>query len=155
DLSTRTDARGYAVAYAYDGLHRITLKDYSGDANVTPDVTYEYYTTAPNKGQLKSVTSTAATTTYSNYDALGRFRTNTQQVAGSAATYTLKYTYWLNDEWKTLRYPSGRTVAFGADDAGRVNKVSAGGKTYADLTAQLSTPPYYPDGRVAWLKFGN
>ena len=158
DLLTRTDARGFAVAYTYDGLHRLTFKDYSGDGSATPDVTYEYYTTAataPNKGQLKSVISSAATMTYSNYDTLGRFRTNTQQVTGSAAVYTLRYTYWLNDEWKTLRYPSGRIVTFGTDDAGRANKVSAGGKTYADLTAQLSTPAYYPDGRIAWLKFGN
>jgi RHS repeat-associated protein len=121
-------------------------------------VTYEYYSTSatpPNKGQLKSVASVSATATYSNYDALGRFQINTQQVAGNPATYTLRYTYWLNDEWKTLRYPSGRLVTYSGDDAGRVNKVSSGAKTYADLTAQLSTPPYHPWGQVAWLKFGN
>jgi RHS repeat-associated protein len=158
DLVSRADDRGFLVTYTYDGLHRIKSKDYVEDGNVTPDVTYEYYTTAataPNKGQLKSVTSSAATATYSNYDALGRFRTNTQQMSGNAATYTLRYTYWLSDEWKTLQYPSGRLVTFGADDAGRVNKVTAGGKIYADLTQSFLPPAYYPDGRVAWLKFGN
>ena len=50
DLLTRTDARGFSVTYSYDGLHRVTFKDYSGDANVTPDVTYEYF---PNSAPPK------------------------------------------------------------------------------------------------------
>ena len=43
DLATRVDARGYTVTLSYDELHRLTLKDYSNDGGVTPDVTYDYY----------------------------------------------------------------------------------------------------------------
>ena len=153
DLATRTDARGFSTTYGYDGLHRVLTKSYSGDGGVTPNVTYAYYPSgAPlgSVGQLQSMTSSAATVSYA-YDVLWRIQTNTQTTGGNA--YTFQYSYRLDNGLASMQYPSGKTVNYANDDAGRVNKVSTTGKTYADLTA--SSSPFTADGRIAQMKFGN
>jgi uncharacterized protein RhaS with RHS repeats len=56
DLLTRTDSRGVVVSMAYDAMHRLRTKSYSGDGGITPNVTYSYYdagSAAPNIGQLQ------------------------------------------------------------------------------------------------------
>jgi len=154
DLASRTDARGITTTYSYDELHRLLTKTYTGDGGVTPNVTYSYYKAsapAPNIGRLESVVSSTASNSYSNYDALGRAQNNTQTVSGNE--YPFQYTYRLNDSLSAMQYPSGKTVNYAADDAGRVNRVSTSGTTYADLT--FSSVPFTPDGRIAQLKLGN
>ena len=105
----------------------------------------------PTFGQLQSMTSSAATVNYGSYDVLGRMGSNTQTTSGNA--YTFQYTYRLNDSISSMQYPSGKTVNYAVDDAGRVNQVTAGTKTYADLTA--SSAPFTADGRIAQMKLGN
>ena len=154
DLQSRSDARGIVASMTYDGMHRLRTKSYSGDGGITPNVTYSYYdagSSAPNIGQLQSMTSTAATVNYGSYDLLGRMGSNTQTTNGNA--YTFQYTYRLNDSVSSMQYPSGKTVNYAVDDAGRVNNVAAGSKTYADLTA--SSTPFTADGRIAQMKLGN
>jgi len=155
DLLTRTDARGVLTTNTYDAMHRIRTKSYSNESGVTtPNVTYTYYdagSAAPNIGQLQSMTSSAATVTYGSYDALGRMGSNTQTAGGNG--YTFQYTYRLNDSLSSMQYPFGKTLIYAVDDAGRVNQISAGTKTYADLTA--SSAPFAADGRIAQMKLGN
>ena len=50
---------------------------------------------------------------------------------------------------KSQTYPSGRTVTYAVDDAGRVDSVMSGTTTYADPTA------YTADGRVSQMQLGN
>jgi hypothetical protein len=106
---------------------------------------------APNIGFLQSVSvdGTSTTTTYGDYDNLGRFKTHVQTIAGNANTYTLNYTYRSSGDLKTIEYPSGLEVAYDVDSSGRASKVYAGAETYADINA------YTADGRIAQLKFGN
>jgi YD repeat-containing protein len=154
DLQSRTDARGFVASLTYDDMHRVRTKSYSGDGGVTPNVTYSYYGTgssAPSIGQLQSMTSSAATVNYGSYDVLGRMRSNTQTTNGNA--YTFQYTYRLNDSLSSMQFPSGKTVNYSADDAGRINKVSTSTKTYVDLT--VSNTPFTADGRIAQMKLGN
>ena len=154
DLLARTDARGVITSNSYDGMHRILTKSYSGDNGLTPNVTYSYFdagSSAPNIGQLKSMVSSAATVNYGSYDVLGRMGSNTQTTGGNL--YTFQYSYRLNDSLSSVRYPSGKTVNFTTDDAGRVIQIKAGTKTYADLTA--SSTPFTADGRIAQMKLGN
>src|SRR5438876_4567125 len=63
----------------------------------------------------------------------------------------IKNFYGLNDAIGAVQYPSGRVINYGVHEAGRVSKVSAGVKTYADLTVngQTNPYPYAPDGRIA------
>jgi hypothetical protein len=59
----------------------------------------------------------------------------------------------LNDSISGIQYPSGKTVNYAVDDAGRVNQIIAGSKRYADLPA--SSGPFTADGRIAHMKLGN
>ena len=154
DLASRTDARSVVASMTYDALHRVISKSYSGDGGVTPNVTYSYYgagSSAPNIGLLQSVTSSFASVNYGSYDSLGRMGSNTQTTGGNA--YTFQYTYRLNDSISSIQYPSGKTVNYAVDAVGRVNQVTAGTTTYADLTA--SSAAFTADGRIAQMKLGN
>jgi RHS repeat-associated protein len=155
DLYTRRDARNVLTTLNYDHLHRITSKNFSNDGDITPDVEYEYHTAAPCIGQLRSVISTAGTTSNGGCDALGRVLGSTQSIAGTGGgSYSFNYTYWLNDSMKSMQYPSGKLVNYDVDNAGRAIKVYTAANTYADLT-EASTAPYRADGRLSRLKFGN
>src|SRR5207247_2125470 len=114
---------------------------------------------SPNIGQLLAVTSksgsiTNASTSYDNYDGVGRVKTSTHTIAGYPTSPTFTYKYWLNDSLQSLTYPSLRVINYQVDDAGHTINVSTATKTYADLAA---TPikPYTPDGRLAQVWLGN
>ena len=151
NLKTRTDARSVTALYAYDALHRPRTIDYS---DTTPDVAYVYHTSAgtsgtANIGRLKSITTTSAIVLYSSYDTLGRVTSQSQTIAGHPDTFTFANAYYLNGAMKSQTYPSGRTVTYAVDDAGRVDSVMSGTTTYADPTA------YTADGRVSQMQLGN
>ena len=157
DLATRKDARGVIANFTYDPLRRIRTKTYTNDPQLTPTVTYNYYTSgAPNVGHLQSVISSAATTTYTNYDDLGRVRGSTHGISGYATAQSFHYDYWLNDGVKSIQYPSGRVVNYDVDDAGRINKVRDAQTTFADLT-NIASPfsAYTADGRISAMRLGN
>jgi YD repeat-containing protein len=118
-----------SVTHSYDGLHRLRAKSYTDG---TLGMTNEYYLAGnvPQVGRLKSVTSSVASTQYT-YDALGRVTASTQTVTGSPYSYGFLYTWLLNDGLATMRYPSGRTITYTQDDAGRVVQVQDAAKIYA------------------------
>jgi len=154
DVLTRTDARGIVTTNTYDPMHRLLTKSYFGDNGVTPNVAYSYYgagSSAPSIGQLQYMASSAAMVSYAGYDVLGRIGSSTETTNGN--TYTFQYSYRLNDSLRSMQYPSGNTVNYAVDDAGRVIQIMAGAKTYADMTA--SSAPFTADGRIAQMKYGN
>ena len=77
-----------------------------------------------------------------------------QTIAGHPDTFTFANTYYLNDALDTQTYPSGRSVKYTLDDAGRVKTVSDGTTTYADMPASAGHA-YAPDGRLEQMKLGN
>ena len=77
-----------------------------------------------------------------------------QTIAGHPDTFSFAATYYLNDALESQTYPSGRTVRYDVDDAGRVTTVAAGTRTYADMTATVGHA-YAPDGRLQQMKLGN
>jgi YD repeat-containing protein len=120
-------------------------------------VTYDYYRASsavpPNIGQLKSVTtSTVASTAYS-YNTLGEVAESTHTISGFPGDLTFAYDWYLTGALKGVRYPSGRRVYYGTDDAGRTDRVYMPGKSYVDMTG--ITNPYTPDGRMAQMELGN
>ena len=75
--------------------------------SATPAVTYTYddATVAYGKGHLTKVENANATTSYLNYDALGRVKQSSQATAGKA--YSFSYGYDLMGSLTSETYPSG------------------------------------------------
>jgi YD repeat-containing protein len=123
DLHTKTDARQITTTMTYDPLHQILTKSYSDS---TPAVTYEYYlagnAVSPNIGQLKKVSSSAASTTYL-YNQLGKVSASTNTISGFSGVPVFGYEYYLNGALKRELYPSGRAVEIQITiDKGEVKK---------------------------------
>jgi len=82
------------------------------------------------------------------------FRVTSQQIiSGYARTFNFSYEWYLGGGLKSVTYPSGRKVEYGADDAGRNTKVSMAGRTYWDAT--VVNQPFTADGRVIQAQLGN
>jgi RHS repeat-associated protein len=126
NLVRRIDARNVKTTYGYDELNRSTTADYS---DATPDVTRHYDNGAAGahgKGRLwKTETQGASGTlvTVGAYDALGRPLSQTQQFntgGGWGSAFTTQRTYDRAGNVLTQTYPSGRSVAYDYDAAGRL-----------------------------------
>ncbi len=157
NLLTRTDNRSITTTYTPDALNRTAAKTYSDGK--TAAVKYTYGTVANpvgsySVGQLVSIASADSTTTYSNFDALGRAQNSSQITDGQ--TYTFGYTYNISS-LISEQYPSGRTVTTSYDGANRelgvsgalggVNTNYVGNVTYAAHGA----PQAYQYGQVSGL----
>jgi len=129
NLKTRTDARGVTATYGYDALNRVTTTTYTGEPGTatTPNVVRSYDGATYGKGLLwKSETlgASGTLTTVNTYDALGRPLSQSQQFkTGGAwgAQFTAQQTYDRAGNVRGQTYPSGRTVSYGYDPAGRLN----------------------------------
>src|SRR5713226_268286 len=123
NLTQKTDARGVLTTYVYDALNRATSRSYSDG---TPSVTYAYdSTTITNgKGRLASVSSSASSYSYSGYDALGRALGGTQTIGSQSYSIT-KVIYDRAGHVTSMRYPSGNSVNYNYDGAGRLGDKDA------------------------------
>ena len=133
NLTQHIDARGTVTTMTYDGLNRIKNRNYAvGTAASTPNVTYEY--DQDFRGALSPVSTSASSTAYT-HDAVGRVATSTQTTA-SIAYPAFHYSYSLSDQLTQVLYPSGRTVNYTLDSAGRTTEVKDGItlSNYATLT---------------------
>jgi RHS repeat-associated protein len=127
----QTGTATQTVSFCYDELHRVTGKGYGVQSCplTSPVVSYGYDSGANAKGKLVSLTDQAGTGSYT-YDVLGRLTTETRMLYGAgtpppgtdvtALTKTLSYAYNLDGSLKALNYPSGGTVTYTPDSAGRV-----------------------------------
>ncbi len=116
NLTQKIDARSITTNYAYDALNRATSRSYSDG---TPTMTYGYDPNIANgKGRLATVSSSISTYTYSSYDAMGRVLAGSQTLG--AQSYPLAYSYDLAGHVVSMTYPSGRSVNYNYDNAGRL-----------------------------------
>jgi YD repeat-containing protein len=158
---------GVTTASSYDALNRPYLKSYAGGV-ATPAVTYCYdgqvfggsdgVCTAGSApygiGHLTQVRTSASTSSYSAFDALGRVTVSTQATVGSPP-YSFGYSY-NRVGMTTESYPSGRTVTYQYDTAGRVKGLFAGTTNYAGYAVDPTKPiGYAPHGGIQSLKLGN
>ena len=83
NLATKTDARSVVTTMSYDHQNRLTGKSYSGGTQVT----YRYYLAGGGDfaGTLKSLASTATTTTYT-HNSLGQTIASTQTTPTTGGT---------------------------------------------------------------------
>lgn len=144
-----------AICYAYDALNRPTSLIYNDG---TPSVTYSYDAVGVpySKGRLTSVSNSVSSTSYSEFDALGRITASSQVTNGQ--TYSLSYGYDLSGNLTSETYPSGRIILPEYDSAGRIAGVKKQGGSYyvgaapTDLNNRIQ---YAAQGAISSLKLGN
>ena len=134
NLKTRTDGRNNQVTFYYDALNRLSDKAYNPTA--TPGVHYAYLGV---QDFVSSVSSSASTYTYLNYDALGRPGGGMQATVNQPA-YTFPSVVWTpGGQVRAMTYPSGRVVTTSFDGGGRI----------AGVTGVLNgTPATYVSGAL-------
>ena len=168
NLLTKTDARPLTTTYTYDNLNRNTTVRYSSYPNGTSAVDRFYDNATLGKGKfyysVSYNTETNGTPTYNydlipSYDAVGRPLSKAQNFliysGGSYLwkPYTTSVVYDLAGNVTSQTYPSGRTVNYAYDTAGRTTSFTGNlgdgtTRTYAD---QMS---YNAAGQMTKERFG-
>ena len=151
------DAKGQTTNFTYDALNRVTRVVYSqATGTQLKQIDYAYDQGANGIGRLRSLTETSAAgavlqaTTYA-YDARGRITEATRAIAGTS--HTVRYAYDPSGRLTQMTYPSGRTLAYGLDGLGRINRIETTGAGQTHVVVQDAT--YQPFGPVKRFTFGN
>jgi RHS repeat-associated protein len=124
NLTRKTDARGIVIDYTYDALNRSTLVNYS---DATADSYRQYDFAINGKGRVNQVWQSATITsaTYiDSYDQVGRPKIQRQRFETGGVwspSFQTQRDYNLAGGVISQTYPSGRTINYSYDDAGRVN----------------------------------
>jgi RHS repeat-associated protein len=145
NLLTITNARGAVTSNTYDALGRTTSTEYKMGSTTDQTITFNYDQGTNGKGQLTSASDANHSLSWS-YDEEGRV-INKTQVVGSLSR-SVAYGY-VHGNQTTLLTPSGQTVAYSYDGAGRLAGISINGSTL------LSGVSYDPFGPVTGWTWGN
>lgn len=120
NVSTKMDNRSITTTYSYDALNRVSGMTYS---NGDHSVSYTYDQSAClgqpacyNIGHRTTMTDAAGNEEIA-YDKMGREITEQRTTAGFTKSFS--YAYDLAGDVTALSYPSGRTVTYTYDSAGR------------------------------------
>lgn len=159
NATQRTDAKGTVSNSTYDALNRRTATTY---ADSSLNVAYGY--DEPNSvtgcpasyptGRLTRIIETAVTTIYC-YDAHGNV-TRKSQTQGTVTDVTA-YGYTLADRLASTLTPSGTSIQYSRDAAGRISGVTAlpPGTSGAGAGNVVTTISYLPFGPIASYTLGN
>ncbi len=151
-LGALADARSITATHAYDALHRLTGKTYS---NGDPVISYFYDQTSYNgltitngKGRRTGMSDAAGGEAWS-FDAMGRVLTDRRTTNSITKEFT--YQYNLDSSVWKITYPTGRTVEYQANAAGRTEwaKDVANGINYA------TSASYAPSGALRSVVHGH
>jgi RHS repeat-associated protein len=124
NMTQRTDARGVVSTYVFDALNRNTSIDYS---DATPDVFRQYDLALKGIGRINQVWQSGTKTSATNidsYDAIGRPLIQRQRYETSgvwSASYQITQAYNQGGRVTSRTYPSGHTVSYSYDSAGRTS----------------------------------
>jgi len=161
NVATKTDARGITTTYTHDALNRVTLMAYSnGDRSIG----YAYDQSAClgqpacyNIGHRTRIDDVGGAEVFA-YDKMGR-EIAEERFTGTASK-TTSYAYDLAGDMTSLTYPSGRTITYTYDSAGRPSDAQdiANNINYAIGTCQNGISStgvcYAPNGAVTQVKNG-
>ena len=155
NITSRVDARNITTTLTYDGLNRPTITLYRINGQPDPntgDVENLYDNAAQNgKGRLWLTFkwgSQPFQTAVGTYDAAGRitqmYRLFGNGQGGWYPAYAINATYDFTGKMLTQSYPSGRTVTYGYDGAGRMNSFAGnlGDGTQRTYSTGVSYSPY-------------
>ena len=132
NITSRVDARNITTSMTYDGLNRPSVVLYRINNQVDPntgDVEYLYDFAAQNGKGRPWITlkwgSNPFHTAIGQYDAVGRvtqmYRLFGNGQGGWYPAYAINATYDFTGHMTSQTYPSGHTVSYGYDAAGRLN----------------------------------
>jgi RHS repeat-associated protein len=149
NIVSKTDARGITINYnpsdsPIDALNRVSKKTYS---NGQTAVTYRYDQGPNGIGHLTGVTDPAGSGSFT-YDVMGRISSEQRTTAG--VTKRLSYAYNLDSSLATLTYPSGATVTYTPDAAGRMVSVVDNSNSISYVTQAA----YAPDNSLTGFTSG-
>ena len=163
NVTSRVDARNISTNITYDALNRPIIKLYRINGQPDPntgDVEHVYDNAATNGRGRPWITYTWGAnpfqTAVGGYDAVGRV-TQLNRLFGNGQggwhpSYNISAVYNLAGDITSQTYPSGRTVNYGYDVAGRLTSFNGnlGGeqKTYA------SAIEYSPFGAMSRKQYG-
>ena len=97
-----------------------------------------------------SVSGTATTVQFPNYDALGRVLASSSTINGAASYNFSAYSYNLAGVLTGMTYPSGHQISYGLDSVGRPVSVSNPSTSYT--YAQNAT--FWPSGALNTIGLG-
>jgi RHS repeat-associated protein len=157
----QTLAATVTTTYTYDVLHRLIEKSYNDGSTATVKYGYDNIalsgcTTTPPAltitngiGRRTSMCDGSGATSWT-FDALGQVTKEKRTIAGATPqTKEISYVYTLHGQVKTLIYPSGSSVTYTYDSAGRpVSVVDSGCCNF------LTDATYAPHGALASYKNG-
>ncbi|MBC8030040.1 MAG: DUF4214 domain-containing protein [Pyrinomonadaceae bacterium] len=131
NVVTRVDARNVTTTYGYDALNRNTTVRYTDG---TKDIDRHYDGAINGKGRFYysnwdqyNNTRFDSHVAIDEYDAMGRAKNYRQHFLTNAVAspqFNVKRTYNLAGQPLTQTYPSGHTVSYAYDGAGRINNYS-------------------------------
>jgi RHS repeat-associated protein len=151
----QTGAATQTISYCYDELNRPTGRAYSAQSCSgtqlppgTAAASYTYDSGTNAIGKLTSFTDQAGSGSYT-YDVLGRMATESRTTAGISKS--MSYAYNLDGSLKTLTYPSGASVTYTPDSAGRMLSAVDTGNGINYVTGAT----YGPDSGLTGFVSGN
>jgi RHS repeat-associated protein len=147
NVLTATDGAGRVGTYTHDALNRVTGITY---ADTSQNVTYTYDQGTYGVGRLTGTSDASGSVSYT-YDGWGRMVREDRTVLG--VVYTTEYEYNDNHDLTAITYPSGRTVTYQYDAAGRVTGVETTNGGPPVTLASGGT--YRPFGPLSSLTLGN
>lgn len=151
NMSQKTDARGVVTYFGYDALNRVTTILYRVNGQPDPntgDVQYFYDNATNGKGRLWLTYKwdpKPSHTSVGQYDAVGRvkqfYNLFGDGQGGWAPAYEINRTYDLAGNVISQTYPSGHTVNYSYDSAGRTS--SFGGNLGDGVTRSYASSFVY------------
>lgn len=123
NVAKRKDARHVVTTYSYDRLNRNVITSYANDPAQTPTAFRHYDNATNGRGRFWYSSAGTSATGVNGYDAMGRVLEWHQNfLTGStwSPPYSVQLAYNKAGGVTTQTYPSGRTVSYGYDAAGRI-----------------------------------
>ncbi len=158
NLASQTDAEDQTIAFTYDVLDRVTIKQYTNTDDL--DVYYAYDQATNGVGMLYKVEKkttppevpmTEAATTYDAYDSMGQATQVTRSIDG-IADQTTSYAYDRAGRLESIVYPDSseahHTYHSGTSLLSEVTNAS-GTVVYATIS------DYTPSGKIGYLQDGS
>ncbi|HKO18643.1 MAG TPA: PKD domain-containing protein, partial [Acidobacteriaceae bacterium] len=149
-VATTTDARGVVTTFGYNNRHQTTHTEYSHVAGI-PDVgPVDWgYDAAGNRLWM---TDDTGRVDY-EYDSLSRLRVETRHFAGLGGAYPINYDYTVSGQLRVVTAPSGASITYSYDQAGRASGVAAA--NFGGAGTLASQIEYRAWGAIKRLTYGN